>query len=810
MIKKLFSKDYWIIKRSGLFDAEYYLRTYPDIREADIDPMWHYCVYGWREGRNPSSRFDTTFYIDFYRDIRDNNINPLAHYIRHGAREQRLTKPLNIICENAQIEIKHRILLISYYCPSRAHAGGLRILDIYNAIKKSYLDSELTLFTFKRPEIDWEYVSVSGIFDNIVYSDSEELSLDNFMRLAEPENSRFDIVDVQFHNAGKYIKDYKKIGKKVLYTPMESLIGSFFIDIKNIFKNVDTQFPKKILSSAKNAFEEAGYIFNSDTAIFVSKTDMQAASVLVPLKSSMLALETCISEIEIVGNTQEINMLTNSIVYVAYFGSETNIKALEWFLEFVHDKLISCVDDYRLYVVGRGDLGRFIEKYKNNVEFVGEVEFIEPYIKTSKVCIAPALSGSGFRGKINQYSYFGKPCVASPIAANGLLYENGKSIIVADSESEFFDGCKTLLKDDDLYSKISMAAYRVCLENYMWESKKEIISQIYDLDSEYSIVPLITILVPSYNHSKFLEQRIDSIFAQTYRNIEVLVIDDCSPDNSDEVLIKLQQKYDFQYIRNHENSGTPFSSWEKIKDLAHGRYIWICESDDYAENNFLETAVKFLTNSKNTVLFYSHSFFVDENGNHIGDSNAYFENFWHTDRWRNDFLSDGANEASSYQILGQTVPNMSSCLIRRDAYISAFSPILKKFKLAGDWLFIGFVMQYGNVSFSSEKLNNFRHHTNTSRAKTKSARSQAEYIMTKYLMYKSLKLPLSSLSTILKNDAVRFLYEKDSLSDVIAKMAYISVFHTFGLLARLIVSIAINPMLVKKFINRIRNIKGAA
>ncbi len=85
--------DYIIIKKSGAFDPAFYLLRYPDCRLADVDPLWHFVRYGWREGRNPSPNFDTTFYLERYPDVRAANVNPLVHYIRYGRREGRVPKP---------------------------------------------------------------------------------------------------------------------------------------------------------------------------------------------------------------------------------------------------------------------------------------------------------------------------------------------------------------------------------------------------------------------------------------------------------------------------------------------------------------------------------------------------------------------------------------------------------------------------------------------------------------------------------------------------------------------------------------------
>jgi len=85
--------NYYLIKQSGLFDTEYYLTNYTDVRKADIDPVWHYIKFGWKEGRNPSLYYNTNFYLDKNTDVTDENINPLFHYIKFGKGEGRDPKP---------------------------------------------------------------------------------------------------------------------------------------------------------------------------------------------------------------------------------------------------------------------------------------------------------------------------------------------------------------------------------------------------------------------------------------------------------------------------------------------------------------------------------------------------------------------------------------------------------------------------------------------------------------------------------------------------------------------------------------------
>jgi hypothetical protein len=82
-----------LIVRSGLFDRDWYLARYPDVRSAGVDPVLHYLDWGATEGRDPSSLFDTEWYASGNPDVRRAGLNPLVHYLRYGQREGRAPVP---------------------------------------------------------------------------------------------------------------------------------------------------------------------------------------------------------------------------------------------------------------------------------------------------------------------------------------------------------------------------------------------------------------------------------------------------------------------------------------------------------------------------------------------------------------------------------------------------------------------------------------------------------------------------------------------------------------------------------------------
>lgn len=76
------------------FDNDYYIACNPDVAQAGIDPVWHYCVQGWREGLNPHPGFSTRSYLESNPDVAAAGLNPFRHFIEHGREEGRRHLPL--------------------------------------------------------------------------------------------------------------------------------------------------------------------------------------------------------------------------------------------------------------------------------------------------------------------------------------------------------------------------------------------------------------------------------------------------------------------------------------------------------------------------------------------------------------------------------------------------------------------------------------------------------------------------------------------------------------------------------------------
>lgn len=123
-----------------------------------------------------------------------------------------------------------------------------------------------------------------------------------------------------------------------------------------------------------------------------------------------------------------------------------------------------------------------------------------------------------------------------------------------------------------------------------------------------------SVIIPNYNHAKFLKERIDSVLNQTFQDFELILLDDYSKDNSREILGSYESDSHVTHILFNEiNSGSTFRQWLKGFELSKGEYIWIAESDDFADLHFLEKANEILTQSANSIsLLYYPSNIVNE------------------------------------------------------------------------------------------------------------------------------------------------------------------------------------------------------
>ena len=125
---------------------------------------------------------------------------------------------------------------------------------------------------------------------------------------------------------------------------------------------------------------------------------------------------------------------------------------------------------------------------------------------------------------------------------------------------------------------------------------------------------LVSIIMPTYNCAKFIGKTIESVIAQTYENWELIIVDDCSKDNTEEVVSKYKDNR-IKYHRLENNSGAAVARTEAMKK-ARGSYMSFLDSDDLWKKDKLEKQLEFM--NKNNYNFTCTEYEqIDEEGNKL-------------------------------------------------------------------------------------------------------------------------------------------------------------------------------------------------
>jgi Glycosyl transferase family 2 len=238
----------------------------------------------------------------------------------------------------------------------------------------------------------------------------------------------------------------------------------------------------------------------------------------------------------------------------------------------------------------------------------------------------------------------------------------------------------------------------------------------------------VTVVVPNYNHSRFLEARLDSIFAQTYGDFEVVFLDDASTDDSLRVFEPYRADSRIRTFCNTANSGCVFKQWNKGVREARGEYVWFAESDDVARPRFLETLVPLLDANPNVGLAYANSQVIDVRGRSLGSLDPSTRPL-HPHHWDKDFINDGREECRWYLAQANTIPNASAVLFRKELY-ERVGCANEQMMLMGDWEMWVRMLLASDVAYVAEPLNQFRwaHPTSVRRRSRKHAGQLLDYL----------------------------------------------------------------------------------
>lgn len=228
--------------------------------------------------------------------------------------------------------------------------------------------------------------------------------------------------------------------------------------------------------------------------------------------------------------------------------------------------------------------------------------------------------------------------------------------------------------------------------------------------------------MPNYRHARFLPRRIESILSQDFQDFELLILDDCSPDDSRRVIESYLGKPRVRAIFNASNSGSTYKQWALGLAETGGEYLWFAESDDYCDPRFLSTMVERLERQRRVGLAFCVSTMVDENDAVFRSVDEWLalrasQTGYDLARWKHDFVLNGREFCSQFMYPWNMIANGSAVVFRRSA-LAAAGGVAKDLRLCGDWMTYVNVLLASDVAYVATPLNYFRIHAATVRSRT--------------------------------------------------------------------------------------------
>ena len=234
---------------------------------------------------------------------------------------------------------------------------------------------------------------------------------------------------------------------------------------------------------------------------------------------------------------------------------------------------------------------------------------------------------------------------------------------------------------------------------------------------------LVSVIIPSYNYAIYLERRIQSILDQSYQNIEIIIIDDCSTDNSVEVLGQYSSHPKITLVTRDENGGWPIVNNQGV-ELSSGDYILFAQCDDTCDPSMIESLVESMRSYPTAGIAFCRSLYVDEKGNVLGEDYDDRETLFKEICKKNVLIEK--HEMTKFLFHSCVIPNISAALIRRECF-NVVGCFPQEYPICGDWEWFFRVAKGYDVTYIAEPLNKFMQHDKTIRSMTKSRITFEEY-----------------------------------------------------------------------------------
>ncbi len=762
--------DAAIARASGLFDEIYYRATYPDLADTSIDLARHYCEHGWREGRNPSAGFDTGFYLQQNADIRDGGMNPLLHFIAAGRAEGRqptppttapgapaasaaptptLTGPMSEaialevqairdsgLFDEAYYRAMHADIgtkpvdVIRHYCEIGWREGrnpsddfDTRFyLDTYGDIRNGNMNPFYHYVIAGASELRHALPDMSTRFERDASFRTIETDIRLVAFLANPSWPTVRKGTPRFKGHRQPLLPHESLGFYA-QASVETLsvqaalarrhgIQAFAIDLLA----PDADRPHAVLETLlETPGITLGFVPVVDLARFstvhhralVARAAADPRIVTVAGRPSLIVDPGAVAapdSITIAALRDACLAASGRLPYVIVRSDQaTGTQAVSTGLcDAVLDRPHSPVPgETGGFAAGRSpaegiDVFRYTAVAARGAARAREASCATmPVFHTVTVGRDNTATAESDRLVYQRFTVreYGKWLLAAMTSVRDAHPEDRRFVFL-DAWNDWNHGC--FLEPDAVggYTRLN-------------ETSRALVGI-----PPATPLPRVSVIVPNYNHERFLAQRLDSIYGQTYRNIEVLLLDDCSTDGSRVVMDRYAEAHPdvTRRIYNEERSGSPFRQWARGLEAATGDLVWIAESDDYCDPDLLERLVACFDDEA-VLLATARCVFVQEDGTPFNETylGKYVADLPCGNKWTSPYRETAHNEVRTALGIKNTIPNASGVVFRRPESM----PLLqdegwRSMRVAGDWVFYLHLLRGGRIAHDSRTSNYFR------------------------------------------------------------------------------------------------------
>lgn len=231
--------------------------------------------------------------------------------------------------------------------------------------------------------------------------------------------------------------------------------------------------------------------------------------------------------------------------------------------------------------------------------------------------------------------------------------------------------------------------------------------------------PLVSVITSAYNHENYVQETLKSIINQTYENIELIIIDDGSKDNTWNKMQEMQQECQNRFKRIHmetkQNEGTQ-KTLNKMLELANGEYVYLIASDDLAKPQAIEKYVEFLSKNKDYALCVGDDEIIDFEGKvcywdkdrniEYNKKKAKYITFVDFLKRKNPYFNNKKFGTYKTLSLGNYIPNgflIRKSIFEKTGYFTPDAPL-------EDWWLMMQISKYGKMKYLNEILFSYRWH----------------------------------------------------------------------------------------------------